>query len=103
KFTPPSSKKVVNMERRHFFRTLVAKLPIGALVLSHQVSPKERAVPRGAQDKMREVVSVKDFGAVGDGVTDDTQARDAATVYCAASGKALFIPAGTYRFTTQWA
>lgn len=36
------------------------------------------AVVRTAQDKMREWVSVKDFGAVGDGVTDDTEAFAAA-------------------------
>jgi hypothetical protein len=32
------------------------------------------AVPRTTQDKLRESVSVKDFGAVGDGVADDTAA-----------------------------
>jgi hypothetical protein len=32
------------------------------------------AVARTVQNKLREVVSVKDFGAVGDGVTDDTAA-----------------------------
>lgn len=32
------------------------------------------AVARTVQDKLREVVSVKDFGAVGDGITDDTAA-----------------------------
>lgn len=32
------------------------------------------AVTRNAQDKLREFVSVKDFGAVGDGVADDTAA-----------------------------
>jgi hypothetical protein len=32
------------------------------------------AVPTNVQDKLRETVSVKDFGAVGDGVTDDKAA-----------------------------
>lgn len=32
------------------------------------------SVLRGAQDKIREIVSPEDFGAVGDGVTDDTEA-----------------------------
>jgi hypothetical protein len=36
------------------------------------------AIVRTAQDKMREWVSIKDFGAVGDGVADDTNAVQAA-------------------------
>ena len=54
------------------------------------------AVTRTAQSKMRDVVSVKDFGAVGDGVTDDTLAIQTAVTYCIQNGKALFVPAGTY-------
>jgi len=50
------------------------------------------AVARTAQAKMRDVVSVKDFGAVGDGVADDTAAIQAAIN----TGFNLVFPAGTY-------
>lgn len=48
-----------------------------------------------------EVISVKDprFGAVGDGVTDDTAAIQAAINYCV--NKALYFPSGTYKVTSQ--
>ncbi len=52
------------------------------------------AVTRTAQNKLRDVISVKDFGAVGDGVTNDTTAITNA--FAAANGKALYFPAGTY-------
>jgi hypothetical protein len=69
------------------------------------------AVARTVQDKARESVSVKDFGAVGDGATDDTAAIQAAAnsviatdtspVSSAGVRKTLFFPRGTYRVTAQ--
>lgn len=52
------------------------------------------AVSRTAQDKMREFVSVKDFGAVGNGIADDTAAIQAALN--AAAGRDVYVPPGTY-------
>jgi hypothetical protein len=56
------------------------------------------AVTRTAQSKMRESVSVKDFGAVGDGVTDDTVAIQAAMNVGA---REIRFPAGTYKITAK--
>lgn len=55
------------------------------------------AIARTVNDKLQETVSVKDFGAVGDGVTDDTGAFQAAAAYInAQSGGKVIIPSGTY-------
>lgn len=54
------------------------------------------AVSRTLQGKALDFISVKDFGATGDGVTDDTDAIQAALDV----GGAIFIPDGTYIITS---
>lgn len=54
------------------------------------------AVDRTASDKLREVVSVKDFGAVGDGVADDAAAIQAADAYAGSVGKSIALEGVTY-------
>lgn len=58
------------------------------------------AVQTTVQAKLRESVSVKDFGAVGDGSTDDTAAIQTAFSYCDPIGVMLHFPAGIYRITS---
>lgn len=53
------------------------------------------ATARTIESKLRDVVSVKDFGAVGDGVTDDTAAIQAAID--SVSAGVVCVPAGTYK------
>ena len=52
------------------------------------------AVGQTVQTKLEQYVSVKDFGAVGDGVTDDSTAIQAALT--AGAGRAVYFPGGTY-------
>ena len=61
------------------------------------------AVARTVQAKERDVVSVKDFGAVGDGVVDDHAAIQAALNVAATSNAAVcvFMPQGVYSIGTS--
>lgn len=59
--------------------------------------PFTNAVPTTVCDKLAETISVTDFGAVGDGVTDDTTAFQNAINYLnLAGGGQLNVPMGTY-------
>lgn len=62
------------------------------------------AAARTVQAKLRDVVSVKDFGAVGDGITDDTAAIQAAHNYAASINSTgmpqVVFPAGVYVVTS---
>ena len=57
------------------------------------------AVTRTVASKLNDTVSVKDFGAVGDGVTNDTAAIQAAIDSRAVLGGEVFLPAGSYLIT----
>lgn len=60
-------------------------------------------VIRTVQEKLDDIASVRDFGAVGDGVADDTAAINRALnqLYCRENNtqirRMLYFPAGTYR------
>ena len=61
------------------------------------------AVTTTVQDKLRQYVSVQDFGAVGDGVTDDTAAIQATITFAignSATAGNVFFPSGTYKVTS---
>ncbi|MBR0670384.1 hydrolase [Neoroseomonas soli] len=57
-------------------------------------------IPRTVEDKLAERLTARDFGATGDGVTDDGPALAAAMAAAAASGRVLEIGEGSFR-TTQ--
>jgi hypothetical protein len=54
------------------------------------------AIRRTVENKLKDTVSVKDFGAVGDGIADDTAAIQAAIN----AAYSVFLPSGTYRITS---
>lgn len=57
----------------------------------------QSALGTSLEEKLIECVSVRDFGAVGDGVRDDTVAIQAAIN--SARGKKIYLPKGTYKTT----
>jgi nitrous oxidase accessory protein NosD len=48
------------------------------------------------QTKLQETISVKDFGAVGNGVADDSAAIQAAEDYASANKRNVYFPSGVY-------
>ena len=59
------------------------------------------AVATTVQTKLRESVSVMDFGAVGNGTTDDTAAINTGISVAVVLKQPLFFPAGTYLVTSS--
>lgn len=61
--------------------------------------PFTASVLTTVEDKLAQTVSIKDFGAVGDGAADDTAAIQAAIDYAVTACSDIFFPSGTYRIT----
>jgi hypothetical protein len=65
----------------------------------------DNAVAGGDTDAIHKgdhVISVMDYGAVGNGIANDTTALDNALAAAVAQQKPLYIPPGTYNRTTAW-
>jgi hypothetical protein len=73
------------------------ELSVGDVSTSTFTQSGTGAVERSVTAKLGEFVSVKDFGATGDGTTDDTSDIQAAIdAVSAAGGGELWFPSGTY-------
>jgi hypothetical protein len=63
-------------------------------------APSGRITPRTPESRLTDEVNVKDFGAIGNGTTDDTAAVQAALDAASVANTRLFFPAGIYRITS---
>lgn len=62
-----------------------------------KVLASDSVTPRTLADRFADIINVKDFGAKGDGVSDDTASFRAAVA--AAQGRTIFVPSGSYVLT----
>lgn len=65
-----------------------------------EVTDELRAMIEAASLDM--IINVKDFGAVGDGETDDLNAFNAALLKARTDGGIIYIPSGIYMLSAEW-
>lgn len=102
--TPASTGGVANGAWRPLgdlsLRSELATANSGNLVDASNVKtypPSGWGSPRTQLSKNKDLLSLKDFGAVGDGVTNDTNAIQTAINYASSNGVGLYAPSGRYR------
>jgi hypothetical protein len=79
----------------------IASAPSGNSAGISHISLGSGATSTTVQAKLRETISVKDFGAVGDGVADDATAIQAAVTFAASNNYILNWPVGDYLITAN--
>jgi hypothetical protein len=94
-----SSAPVAGTDNIEFVNFLTSNIGSTSADLVTYTPTGTSAVARSAASKFGDVVSVKDFGAVGDGTTDDTAAFAAWIARAKTIGHGV-IPPGTYRVSS---
>ncbi|KAA9041628.1 hypothetical protein FW778_06295 [Ginsengibacter hankyongi] len=91
--------------KKHFFNTfhfllllfsILSLTANGSSLLKKSLWPKENSPDSSPAISTKNTIYIKDFGAVADGVTNNTEAFQKASAFLEANGGTLIIGAGTY-------
>ena len=100
-YTPPST--LVPGSVRSFLDSLWDATTSAGAALIRFIQTGVGAVDRTLLAKVQERLTVADFGAVGDGITDDTVAFQRAISEAITSGRTLYIGQGQFKITSELA
>lgn len=81
----------------------MSKMGAGSLPAGTTSNATGATTQRALTDRFADIINVKDFGAVGDGVTDDAPAIRAALAFAVTKLDAtVYFPQGIYKLKTFW-